>query len=165
MTTLRAFSETINTGQDSFAKPQKIVGARIKRPKEVEQAIEYLRGVLRGKTGPEKVAESRKILTAWHKKIWSKEFLTRVKKTAIRDQEHKFINTILRTKFPSTKLLTTVEKIAVSKVAKEKAAVDILKVVKAENKSLMKSLTKAAAKNLLPKIVGLLGLGDRKSVV
>ena len=158
---LKAFSEGISCGNsyESYAgKVEKVIAPKIKRPAAVEEAIKKLRNVLKGKVGPENVSQMKQIVKAWHRTVWSKKFLERVKKTSIRDQEHKFINTVLRTKYPSSKLLTKVEKIAASGVAKEKAAVDILKVVKAENKSLMKSLTKAAAKNLLPKIVGLLGL-------
>ena len=159
---LKAFSEGISTGSsyDSYAgKVEKVIAPKIKRPATVEEAIKQLRNVLKGKVGPENVPKMKQIVKAWHQTVWSKKFLERVKKTSIRDQEQKFINTVLRTQYPTKKALTTVEKIAASGLAKEKAAVDILKVVKAENKSLMKSLTKAAAKNLLPKIVGLLGLG------
>jgi len=161
MNQLKPFSESISTGGGSRYQSYagKVTGANIKRPAAVEEAIKYLRNVLRGKESPAKVTAKRKIVAAWHKKVWSKDFLTRVKKVSIRDQEHKFINTVLRTKYPSTKILTKVEKIAKSAKTVETRAADILKVIKAENKSLFKAMTKAAAGNLLKKIVPLLGLG------
>ena len=160
---LKAFSEGISTGSnyESFAgKVEKVIAPKgIQRPQSIKNAVIYLRKVLAGKEIPDQVTAARKAINDYMKKtIWTDEFLKKYGKVK-RAEEGKFFSKVFTTKYPTKKALTAVEKIATSGLAKEKAAVDILKVVKAENKSLMKSLTKAAAKNLLPKIVGLLGLG------
>ena len=81
---LKTFSEGISTGSnyESFAgKVEKVVGAKINRPAAVEEAIKQLRNVLKGKVGPENVSQMKQIVKAWHKTIWSKKFLERVKIT------------------------------------------------------------------------------------
>ena len=160
---LKAFSEGISTGSnyDSYAGEVKKVflPKGIKRPQSIDNAVIYLRKVLEGKEIPDQVTMARKEIKDYMQKtVWTDEFLAKYG-PAKRTQEGKFFSKVFTTRYPTKKALTAVEKITKSVKTKEKAAVDILKVVKAENKSLMKSLTKAAAKNLLPKIVGLLGLG------
>ena len=159
---LKTFSEGISTGSnyESFAgEVKKVIAPKIKRPAAINNAVKYLRAVLKGEASPEHVKDIKKVIYDYRKKVWtSKEFLEKHGQK-IRADEGKFFNKVYATKYPSVKLVTTVEKITKSGKTKEKIAAEILKTVKAGNKSLARYMTKAKVVQLLPGVIKLLGLG------